>query len=152
MPAWKTSKQAEPPVSIWVRRDLLETNGTFYGATGNGWIKPRIQWSAEANTEGNYSDVTATLSYTRTNHGYTTYGYWAGSLTINADCKSASGVYTEITEAGYRDIITHTVIIPMIHTIFPIVFLSVPDETRFIRFLVPSYAASNSITVDTSYN
>lgn len=87
----------------------METNGIFYGATGNGWIKPRIQWSAVANTEGNYSDVTATLSYTRTNYGYTTYGYWAGSLTINADCKSASGVYTEITEAGYRDIITHTV-------------------------------------------
>ena len=87
----------------------METNGIFYGATGNGWIKPRIQWSAVANTEGNYSDVTATLSYTRTNYGYTTYGYWAGSLTINTDCKSASGVYTEITEAGYRDIITHTV-------------------------------------------
>ena len=87
----------------------MSINGFFYGATGNGWIKPRIQWSAESNTEGNYTDVTATLSYTRTNYGYTTYGYWAGSLTIHGDRKAVSGVYTEITEQGYRDILTHTV-------------------------------------------
>lgn len=87
----------------------MAKNGIFYGATGNGWIKPRIEWSARENIEGNYSDITATLSYTRTNSGYTTYGYWGGSLTIQDDTKTVSGVYLSITEHGYTAAITHTV-------------------------------------------
>ena len=87
----------------------MAITGTFYGATGNAWIKPRIDWTAVSNIEGNYSEVTATLYYIRTNSGYTTYGHWGGSLTINGDTKHASGIYLEINEYGYTAAITHTV-------------------------------------------
>lgn len=68
----------------------MALSGTFYGTTTNAKVKPRIVWSAVQNTAGNYSDVTATLSYSRTNTGYTTAGLWAGSITINGTTKSES--------------------------------------------------------------
>ena len=74
----------------------MAISGSFYGTTSNTAIKPKIAWSAQANLEGNYSDVTATLSYSRTD-AYKTYGYWAGSLSINGDKKTFSGKYIEIT-------------------------------------------------------
>lgn len=90
----------------------MSINGTFYGATANAWIKPRIQWWAEANIEGNYSEVTATLSYTRTNTGFTTSGHWAGWLSIGGNTRQVSGVYVQITNGGYTATVTHTVRVP----------------------------------------
>lgn len=62
---------------------------------------PTITWSAAQSQEGNYSDVTAVLTYDRTNSGYTTYGTWSGSITING-AATAGSRYLEI---GYQ---THT--------------------------------------------
>ena len=42
-----------------------------------------MSWSATQDKSGNFSTVTATLYYSRTNTGYTTYGAWSGSITIN---------------------------------------------------------------------
>lgn len=90
----------------------MAMTGSFYGATGNAWIKPKITWTAQANMEENYSEVTATLYYTRTNSGYTTYGHWGGSLTINDNTKQSSGIYLQITDGGETAAITHTVRVP----------------------------------------
>ena len=89
----------------------MAINGSFYGKTSNAAIKPKITWSAAENMEGNYSDVTATLSYSRTD-SYKTYGHWAGTLTINGDKKSLSGKYIEITKNSNTVAITHTVRVP----------------------------------------
>lgn len=58
-------------------------SGAFTGSTGNQYIFPTIKWSATQDLEGNYSDVTATLYYSRSNSGYTTSGTWSGGITIN---------------------------------------------------------------------
>ena len=89
----------------------MAISGSFYGTTSNASIKPKISWSAITNPEGNYSDVTATLSYSRTD-SYKTYGYWAGSLTVNGDKTSVSGKYIEITKNSNTAAITHTVRVP----------------------------------------
>ena len=76
-------------------------SGSFTGTTANSAIVPTITWSAVQSQEGNYSDVTAVLTYDRTNSGYTTYGTWSGSITING-AATAGSRYLEI---GYQ---THT--------------------------------------------
>lgn len=81
----------------------MALNGSFYGSTDNQFIKPRIDWFAVQDVAGNYSDVTATLYYSRTNQGYETYGTWRGSLTIDGQTTEASQVlritYNSNTEA-----------------------------------------------------
>lgn len=61
----------------------MALSGSFTGTTSNQYIQPKITWSAVQSVSGNYSDVTATLTYSRTNSGYTTSGKWSGSITIN---------------------------------------------------------------------
>ena len=58
-------------------------SGSFTGTTNNQHVQPKITWSATQNIAENYSMVTATLTYSRTNSGYTTSGRWNGSITIN---------------------------------------------------------------------
>ena len=68
----------------------MALSGSFTGTTNNQYIQPKITWSATQNTDDNYSVVTATLSYSRTNSGYTTSGKWSGSITINGETESYS--------------------------------------------------------------
>ena len=89
----------------------MAINGSFYGKTGNTAIKPKITWEAVADEQGNYSDVTATLTYSRKD-GYTTSGHWAGTLTIDGNTKSRSGHYMVITRDSNTLAITHTVRVP----------------------------------------
>lgn len=89
----------------------MAISGSFYGTTSNAAIKPKITWTAEAEPESNSSVVTAKLSYSRTD-SYTTYGHWAGSLTIHGDRKTVSGKYVEITKNSNTVTITHTVRVP----------------------------------------
>ncbi len=65
-------------------------SGIITGSTSNKYITCRLVWSATANTNGNYSDVTATLQYCRTNSGYTTYGTLGSSININGNTASFS--------------------------------------------------------------
>lgn len=68
----------------------MALNGSFTGTTSNQYIQPKITWSAVQSVSGNYSDVTATLTYSRTNSGFTTSGKWSGSITINGITTSGS--------------------------------------------------------------
>lgn len=86
----------------------MALNGSFYGSTNNTNIKPKITWQAVQSQAGNYSDVTAVLTYSRTNTGYTTSGTWSGSITIGDDSASGSR-YLQITYDSNTQAIAHTV-------------------------------------------
>ena len=68
----------------------MALSGSFTGSTNNQYIQPKIAWSALQSISGNYSDVTATLTYSRTNSGYTTSGRWSGGITINGTTTAGS--------------------------------------------------------------
>ena len=74
----------------------MALSGSFTGTTSNGSVQPKITWSATQSVSGNYSDVTATLTYSRTNSGYTTSGTFSGSITINGTATTGSK-YIEVT-------------------------------------------------------
>ena len=65
-------------------------SGIINGTTSNNYVICKLEWTSVKNEVGNYSDVTATLKYSRTNSGYTTSGKWSGSITINGVKKEAS--------------------------------------------------------------
>ena len=68
----------------------MALSGAFTGTTGNQSIFPTIKWSAVQSIDGNYSDVTATLYYSRSNSGYTTSGTWSGGITIDGQWTAGS--------------------------------------------------------------
>lgn len=72
----------------------MALNGYFYGTTANARIKPKLSWEAVQNTEENYSDVTVTLSYSRTNSGYTTAGNWSGTIYLGDQSQSGKKYIT----------------------------------------------------------
>ena len=111
MPALKITTAAAPPAITLDKEEYMAISGSFYGTTSNSAIKPKISWTAEKNEGQNSSQVTATLSYSRTD-SYETYGHWAGSLTIHGDTKSVSGKYIEISKNSNTVAITHTVTVP----------------------------------------
>lgn len=74
----------------------MALNGSFTGSTSNQYVQPKITWSAIQDIAGNYSMVTATLTYSRTNSGYTTSGKWSGSITINGTTVSGSSGNNQI--------------------------------------------------------
>lgn len=86
----------------------MALSGKFYGTTSNSKIKPKIEWTAEQNVSENYSDITATLTYSRTNTGYTTEGDWSGSITIDGQ-KTSGKKHLEIKYNSNTKAITATV-------------------------------------------
>ncbi len=87
----------------------MALQGEFYGSTSNPYVKPRITWSAVQSVQGNYSDVTATLSYSRTNTGYKTESSWHGGITVNGDTKKADVYEVRITYNSNTVVLSHTV-------------------------------------------
>ena len=81
----------------------MALSGTINGSTSNNYIDSKITWSATQSITGNYSDVTAILTYSRNNTGYTTEGDWSGSITINGTnvkgSKHIQVTYNSNTEA-----------------------------------------------------
>ena len=75
----------------------MALKGSFSGKTANSFIKPTITWSAVQSVEGNWTEITAKLTYSRTNSGYTTQGEWKGSITIGQQTFSA-GKHIKITK------------------------------------------------------
>lgn len=65
-------------------------SGVITGTTSNQYVICKLEWISIKNDIGNYSDVTATLKYSRTNSGHTTSGKWQGSITINGVTKKVS--------------------------------------------------------------
>ncbi len=86
----------------------MALSGTFYGTTNNEYVRPKIVWSATQSVSGNYSTVKATLYYSRTNTGYTTYGTGTFKLTINGNSASVTKKI-EITYNSNTVAVTHTV-------------------------------------------
>ena len=86
----------------------MALSGTITGKTNNDNIAPKIVWSATQSLTGNYSTVTATLYYSRTNTGYTTKGTGSFSLTINGKKASASK-YVILTYNSNTVAISHKV-------------------------------------------
>lgn len=86
----------------------MALQGTFYGTTANVRITPIIEWSATQSVAGNYSDITATLSYTKKNSNPTTGGRWTGSLTIGDNTKNVSSQYIEVYQDKITQVMTHT--------------------------------------------
>lgn len=91
----------------------MALSGIFYGKTTNQFVKPRIRWSAQQNILENYSDVTVELTYSRTNTGYTTGGYWSGSLYVDKGLDleqkaTVSSKYLEVTYQSQTLAISHT--------------------------------------------
>lgn len=75
----------------------MALKGTITGSTANQFIDCKIVWSATQSIAGNYSDVTATLYYSRNNTGYTTQGTWNGKIIING-VETSSTKYITITK------------------------------------------------------
>lgn len=86
----------------------MALSGTFYGTTNNEYVRPKIVWSATQSVSGNYSTVKATLYYSRTNTGYTTYGTGTFKLTINGNSASVTKKI-EITYNSNTVAVTRTV-------------------------------------------
>lgn len=86
----------------------MALSGTFYGSTNNEYIQPKIVWSATQSVSGNYSTVTASLYYSRTNTGYTTTGTGDFVLNINGNSKSVEKK-VEITHNSNTLAVTHSV-------------------------------------------
>ena len=75
----------------------MAKSGTINGTTNNQYVVSKVSWSSTPDTAGNYSLVTATLYYSRTNSGYKTYGTWNGSITIDGK-KTSGSKYITITQ------------------------------------------------------
>lgn len=76
----------------------MALKGSFSGKTSNDRITPTISWAATQSVTGNYSDITATLTYKR-NNNYNTEGSWKGSLTIGTQTFTGSK-WIKITGGG----------------------------------------------------
>ncbi len=74
----------------------MALTGLFYGTTSNQFVKPCITWSVVQNAEENYSDVTAVLTYSRTNTGYKTESTWYGGISIDGVYQNGS-VFATVT-------------------------------------------------------
>lgn len=86
----------------------MALQGIFYGTTANVRITPIIEWVAVQSVSGNYSDITATLSYTKKNSNPTTGGKWTGSLTIGDQTKNVSSQYIEVYQDKVTEVMTFT--------------------------------------------
>lgn len=91
----------------------MALSGSFTGTTNNSTVRPKITWSATQKKEENYSMVTATLSYSRTNSGYTTSGRWNGSITINGvTTQGSTSKEITVTQNSNTVAMTATVKVP----------------------------------------
>lgn len=128
----------------------MALSGYFYGTTANVRIKPKITWSAVQNISQNYSDITATLSYSRTNSGYPTEGDWTGSLTIGSSTGSVSSVHIKIDYESNTVAITHTA--RVYHDSYGKLSLTVSAQGRIYNpasSTLKSTTISGGITLDT---
>ena len=87
----------------------MAINGVINGTTANDRVVCQINWSVVQSIEGNYSDVTAILTYSRTNSGYTTGGRWSGSITIDGEVTKVTNKYIEITHNSNTEAMRATV-------------------------------------------
>lgn len=86
----------------------MALSGYFTGSTANQAIVPKIEWSGVQSIAGNYTDVTATLYYSRTD-SYVTGGTWSGSITIGGTVTNGSKSEVRITLNSNTQVMSATV-------------------------------------------
>lgn len=124
----------------------MALSGTINGTTTNQYISSKIVWSATQNKNENYSTVTATLYYSRTNTGYTTYGTWAGNITINGITTQATKALT-ITYNSNTEAVTATVKVP--HNADGTKTITISGAGGISGTSMASTSVSKSVTLDT---
>lgn len=124
----------------------MALSGSFTGATDNINIKPTITWSATQNITGNYSTVTAILTYSRVNSGYTTKGTWKGSIVVNGSSSSGSK-YITITQNSNTEAMRVTVQVP--HNSDGTKIFTLSATGSIADTTLDSTSISASITLDT---
>lgn len=124
----------------------MALSGNFSGSTGNQYIRPDIYWSAAQSQDGNYSDVTATLYYSRTNSGYTTSGTWSGGITIDGQ-RTAASRHVEISLNSYTMAVSATV--RMYHNADGSRDVTISADGRISGTTLSSTSISATVTLDT---
>ena len=104
--------------------------GILYGTTANARIKAELYWQAVQNIEENYSDITATLTYSRTNSGYTTEGNWRGAITIG-DQRFSGTQHIVVTKDSKTVAMTATARVP--HDDYGQLKLTISAEGRIVN-------------------
>lgn len=124
----------------------MALSGNFPGSTGNQYIRPDIYWSAAQSQDGNYSDVTATLYYSRTNSGYTTSGTWSGGITIDGQ-RTAASRHVEISLNSYTMAVSATV--RVYHNADGSRDVTISADGRISGTTLSSTSISATVTLDT---
>lgn len=124
----------------------MALSGNFSGSTGNQYIRPDIYWSAAQSQDGNYSDVTATLYYIRTNSGYTTSGTWSGGITIDGQ-RTAASRHVEISLNSYTMAVSATV--RVYHNADGSRDVTISADGRISGTTLSSTSISATVTLDT---
>lgn len=124
----------------------MALSGNFSGSTGNQYIRPDIYWSAAQSQDGNYSDVTATLYYSRTNSGYTTSGTWSGGITIDGQ-RTAASRHVEISLNSYTMAVSATV--RVYHNADGSRDVTISADGRISGTTLSSTSISATVTLDT---
>ena len=125
----------------------MALSGNFTGTTSNQYVQPKITWSATQSVSGNYSDITATLTYSRTNTGYTTSGTWRGSITINGVTTSGSLSGVSITYNSNTEVLTATTRVE--HNSDGAKSISISAEGSISGASLTYTTVSSTITLDT---
>lgn len=124
----------------------MALNGTFYGTTSNDYIQPKIDWSATQDVTGNYSMVTATLYYSRTNTGYKTYGSGKFGITINGETKTENKTIT-IEHNSNTEVIESTV--KVLHNADGTKKITISGSGSISGTTLSSTTISSSVTLNT---
>lgn len=128
----------------------MALSGSFIGTTNNQYIQPKITWSATQDIAGNFSTVTATLTYSRTNSGYTTKGKWSGSITINRTTTNYSTSNTiVITQNSNTVAMTATVKVPHDNDGKKSVYISCTGGMTASSISLKTTSCASTITLDT---
>lgn len=85
----------------------MALEGVFYGTTSNQYVRPKIQWYAQQNVLENYSELTAILTYSRTNTGYKTESTWYGGITVDGVRQSGS-LFATVTYESNTEVLRCT--------------------------------------------
>lgn len=122
----------------------MALSGSFTGTTSNPGIVPKIVWSGVQNKDGKYTDVTATLTYSRTD-SYRTEGSWSGSITI--DGTSVSGKdYFAITY--YSNSVAMTATVRVYHEVDGSKTITISAKGSIPGSTLSSTTISQSVTLD----
>jgi hypothetical protein len=128
----------------------MALSGSFTGTTNNQYIQSKITWSATQDIAGNFSTVTATLTYSRTNSGYTTEGKWSGSITINGTTTNYSTSNTiVITQNSNTVAMTAKVKVPHDNDGKKSVYISCTGGMTASSISLKTTSCASTITLDT---